>query len=234
MMPLLSAAATLAPTVTGPGPAAPPLPGVLADLAPILDRYGYAAIAGLITLEDFGVPAPGETVLIVGAIYAGTGRMNLVLVALLGFLGAVVGDNIGYLIGRLGGRRLVERFGRYVLLTPERIDKAESFFLRYGGGIIVVARFVEGLRQANGIIAGLTGMSWSRFLGYNALGAALWVGTWVVLGDLAGAHIDTVYPLAVRYQTYLGIAVGVLIVALVVRAVLRRRRRRRAAADTTE
>jgi len=158
------------------GSAPPILPGVLAHLAPILDHFGYAAIAGLITLEDFGVPAPGETVLIVGAIYAGAGRMNLILVALLACVGAVVGDNIGYLIGRLGGRPLVERFGRYLLLTPERIDTAERFFTRYGGDIIVVARFVEGLRQSNGIIAGLSGMPWPRFLAYNALGAALWVG----------------------------------------------------------
>lgn len=203
----------------------PRLPGALAALAPILDHYGYLAIAGLLLLEDFGVPAPGETVLIVGAIYAGAGRLDIVLVALLAFAGAVAGDNIGYLIGRLGGRRLVERFGRYVLLTPERIDRAEGFFTRYGGGIVVVARFVEGLRQVNGIIAGVSGMPWRRFLAYNALGAALWVGTWVTLGVLAGAHINTIYPLAVRYQMYLAIAVGVIIVALVVRAVLRHRRR---------
>ncbi|HVV12069.1 DedA family protein [Amycolatopsis sp.] len=207
-------------------PVPPMLPGVLADLAPILDHYGYAAIAGLITLEDFGVPVPGETVLIVGAIYAGAGRLDLVMVALLGFLGAVVGDNIGYLIGRVGGRRLVEKFGRYILLTPERIGTAEQLFTLYGGGIIIVARFVEGLRQTNGIIAGLTGMGWAKFVAYNALGAALWVGLWVCLGDLAGAHINTIYPLAVRYQTYLGIAVGVLIVALIIRALVRRYRHR--------
>lgn len=204
--------------------APPRLPGALAALAPILDHYGYVAIAGLLLLEDFGVPAPGETVLIVGAIYAGAGRLDVVPVALVAFAGAVAGDNIGYLIGRLGGRRLVERFGRYVLLTPERIDKAEGFFTRYGGGIVVVARFVEGLRQVNGIIAGVTRMPWRRFLAYNALGAALWVGTWVTLGELAGAHIGTIYPLAVRYQTYLLIALGVVALALVVRAVLRHRR----------
>lgn len=204
----------------------PALPGALAALAPILDRFGYAAIAGLLTLEDFGVPAPGETVLIAGAIYAGAGRLNLVLVAVLGFTGAVVGDNIGYLIGRIGGRRLVDRFGRYVLLTPERVGRAEGFFIRYGGGVIVVARFVEGLRQANGIIAGLTEMPWRRFLTYNAAGAALWVGTWVTLGDLAGTRIDTIYPLAVRYQAYLAIAIGVVILALIARAILRRRRHR--------
>lgn len=211
----------------------PALPGALAALTPVLDRFGYAAIAGLLTLEDFGVPAPGETVLIAAAIYAGAGRLNLVLVAVLGFIGAVVGDNIGYLIGRLGGRRLVDRFGRYVLLTPERVDRAEGFFTRYGGGIIVVARFIEGLRQANGIIAGVTEMPWKRFLTYNALGAALWVGTWVTLGDQAGEHIDTIYPIAVRYQTYFAIAVGVAILALIARAVLRRRRHR-TPADSAE
>lgn len=205
--------------------AAPPpaLPGVLAYLAPTLDRYGYTAIAGLIMLEDFGIPVPGETILVLGAIYAGAGRLNIILVALLGFVGAVAGDNIGYLIGRFGGRRLVEKFGRYVLLTPERIGKAESFFTRYGGGIIVVARFIEGLRQANGIIAGLTGMPWARFLTYNALGAALWVGIWVTLGVMAGEHIDTLYPLVLRYETYLTIAVGIGILALIACAVLRRR-----------
>ena len=198
--------------------APPVLPGVLAGLAPVLNRFGYAAIGCLLTLEDFGVPAPGETVLIAGAVYAGAGRLNLVLVAVLGFVGAVVGDNIGYLIGRLGGRRLVNRFGRYVLLTPERVDRAEAFFTRYGGGVIVGARFVEGLRQANGIIAGITEMPWPTFLAYNAIGAVLWVGTWVTLGSLAGAHIDTIYPIAVRYQAYLAIALGVVVLALIARS----------------
>ena len=81
----------------------------------------------------------------------------------------------------------MERWGKYVFLTPERLDKAEAFFNRHGGKIIVIARFIEGLRQANGIIAGITGMHWLRFLAFNALGAALWVGTWVSVGYFAGA-----------------------------------------------
>src|SRR5579862_9663175 len=141
---------------------APQLPGVLHTLQPTLNHYGYLAVAGLVLLEDFGVPVPGETVLILGAVYAGTGRLSIVLVVLLGFLGAVTGDNIGFAIGRFGGRPLVERFGRFILLTPERLDKATDFFERRGAGIIIVARFVEGLRQANGIIAGTTEMHWAR------------------------------------------------------------------------
>ncbi len=204
---------------------ASPLPGFLAHLAPVLDHYGYLAVGGLIMLEDFGVPAPGETVLIAAAVYAGSGRLNIVGIGLLAVLAAIVGDNIGYAIGYFGGRALVLRFGKYVLLTGERLEKAESFFARNGGKIVVVARFIEGLRQANGIIAGIAEMPWPRFLAFNALGAALWVGVWASVGYLAGDHIQTIYDGITRYSLYLLIALAVVVVALIVRAVLRRRRR---------
>jgi membrane protein DedA with SNARE-associated domain len=97
--------------------APPPLPGALGALAPLLDHYGYLAVAGLITLEDFGVPVPGETVLIAAAVYTGAGQMNIIAVGLIAVAAAVIGDNIGYAIGYFGGRRLVERFGRYLLIT---------------------------------------------------------------------------------------------------------------------
>lgn len=197
--------------------ASPPLPGVLADLAPLLDHWGYLAVAALVFLEDFGVPLPGETVMIAAAVYAGTGRLNIIAVAAIAFLAAVLGDNVGYAIGRFGGHRLVTRYGRYVLLTPARIEAAEAFFARHGGKIVTVARFLEGLRQANGIIAGLTEMPWRRFLAFNALGAALWVGAWVSLGDLAGQHLDTLYPPIQRYELYLLAAAALLVAALAVR-----------------
>ncbi len=200
------------------------LPGVLHSLEPTLDHFGYLAVAGLVLLEDFGVPVPGETVLILGAVYAGTGRLSIVLVALLGFFGALVGDNLGFAIGHFGGRRLAERYGRYVFLTPERLDRATAFFDRHGGKVIVIARFVEGLRQANGIIAGTTGMRWERFLVFNAIGAALWVLVWTSVGYFSGSHIDVIYRDATRYDTYLAAAVVVLVIAYVTRRVVRARR----------
>jgi membrane protein DedA with SNARE-associated domain len=190
-----------------------------------LDNYGYLAVAGFVLLEDFGVPVPGETILILGAVYAGTGRLNVLLVGLIGFLAAVAGDNLGFAIGHVGGRRLVERFGRYILLTPERLDKATGFFERHGGKIVAVARFIEGLRQANGIIAGITGMHWAKFLAFNALGAALWVAVWTSVGYLSGSHINTIYNDATRYDTYLAVAVGVLILAYIARRLWKRRNR---------
>jgi membrane protein DedA with SNARE-associated domain len=201
------------------------LPGVLADLAPVLDQYGYLAVAGFITAEDFGVPAPGETILIAAAVYAGAGRLNIWLVVVLGIVGAVVGDNIGYAIGAYGGRRLVTKWGKYVLITDERLDKAERFFERHGGKVVVVARFIEGLRQVNGIVAGISSMTWRSFLVFNLIGATIWVVTWASIGYLAGNHITAIYQQVTRAGLYVAILIGLVIVALIVRAVLRRRRR---------
>jgi membrane protein DedA with SNARE-associated domain len=207
------------------------LPGVLRNLESPLDQYGYLAVGGFVLLEDFGIPVPGETILILGAVYGGTGRLNVFLVGLIAFIAAVLGDNIGFAIGHFGGRRLVERFGRYILLTPERLDKATDFFERHGGKIVAIARFIEGLRQANGIIAGITGMHWAKFLAFNALGAALWVGVWTSVGYFSGSHITTIYDQATRYSTYLAIAFGLLVLAYIARRVVKHRARARTHQD---
>ncbi len=178
----------------------PALPGIFASLGPTLDHYGYLAVFGLIFLEDFGVPVPGETVLIAAAVYAGAGTLNPVLVGLCALAGAIVGDSVGYLIGRLLERRLLLRFGRVLHLTEARLARAEEFFLHHGGKIIIGARFVEGLRQANGIVAGLTEIPWLRFLFFNSIGAVLWVATWLTIGDTAGAHLTTIYHDVTRYS----------------------------------
>ncbi|MBO0819483.1 MAG: DedA family protein [Nocardiopsaceae bacterium] len=203
---------------------APQLPGFLSVLSSPLQHYGLWAVIALVFLEDFGIPVPGETILIAGAVYAGSGGLNIVAVGVLGFVAAVVGDNVGYAIGRYGGHALIDRWGRYVFLTPERLAKAEGFFARHGGKIISIARFIDGLRQANGIIAGLTSMRWPKFLVFNMIGAALWVGCWVSVGYFAGHHITTIYDYITQYSLYALIA---LVVAAAVWIGLRLRRRKR-------
>ncbi len=204
----------------------PSLPGVLASLAPVLNQYGYLAVGGFVTLEDFGVPLPGETILIAAAVYAGAGQLNIFAVIAIGIVAAVIGDNIGFAIGAYGGRRVVERFGKYVLITPERLDKAERFFQKRGGGIVVVARFIEGLRQLNGIIAGTSSMPWHRFVVFNTIGAVLWVGTWASVGYFAGSNIDVIYHQINRYSLYVLIGLVAIGAAFLVRAVVRHRRGR--------
>ncbi len=202
---------------------APPLPGVFHTLAPVLDHYGYLAVAGFVFLEDFGVPVPGETILIAAAVYAGAGRLNILLVAAVAFLAAILGDNVGFGIGHVGGRALVLRFGRYVFLTKERLDKAEGWFNRHGGKVVAVARFIEGLRQANGIVAGVTRMHWAKFVAFNAVGAALWVAVWTTVGDISGSHINAVYATVSRVFLYVVAAIVVLVAARVIVHVRRRR-----------
>jgi membrane protein DedA with SNARE-associated domain len=204
----------------------PQLPGVLGSLAPLLERYGYLAVVGLVFTEGFGLPAPGQTILVVAGVYAGAGHLNIVFVALCGFFAATIGDNIGYLIGKAGGRRLVLRFGRYIFLTPERLDKAETFFARHGGKVVASARFIDGLRQVNGIVAGLAKMPWWRFLTFNAIGGALWVGVWTSIGYFAGDRIAGIYEQYKRYETYVLIALGVLAVAAIAWWAWKRRRKR--------
>ena len=210
------------------------LPGFLHSLEPTLNNYGYLAVAGFVLLEDFGIPVPGETILILGAVYAGTGRLNIWLVAVLGFCAAVVGDNIGFAIGHFGGRALVERYGRYVFLTKERLDKATDFFERRGGWIVMVARFIEGLRQANGIIAGISGMHWAKFLAFNAIGAALWVAAWASVGYFAGDNITSIYNTVSRYTLFVAIAIVVLILGWIGWRVWRARKKKAMASASAD
>lgn len=198
------------------------IPSVIQALIPTIDQYGYWAVGGLLLLEDFGIPAPGETVLIAAAFYAGLGQLNIFTVVLVGFIGAVVGDNIGFAIGEYGGHPLVERFGKYVFLTSARIHKLEAFFSQHGGKVVTVARFIEGLRQANGIIAGLSEMKWPKFIAFNALGAAIWVSFWSAVGYYSGNHIQTF----LRYQLYLTIAVFAGLAIFVAIRIMRRKRTR--------
>jgi membrane protein DedA with SNARE-associated domain len=203
----------------------PPLPGFLNSLAGPLNHFGYWAVLLLVILEDFGIPVPGETVLIAASIYAGAGRLNVVAVGVAGFTAAVIGDNIGFAIGHFGGRTLVLRWGRYVRLTEGRLAKAEAFYERHGGWIITAARFIEVLRQANGIIAGIAGMRWRRFLTFNALGAGLWTATWVSLGYLVGRHVGTIYHYITQYSDYALITLAALLAGYVAWRVLRRTHR---------
>ncbi|MER5639102.1 DedA family protein [Kitasatospora sp. NPDC002227] len=202
-----------------------PLPGPLAHLEPLLDDYGYLSVGLLVFLDNCGVPVPGQTVLVLAAVYAGTGRMSIAAVMAVAFAAAAAGNTLGFVIGRTGGTAFVHRWGRYVLLTPERMTRAAHFFDRYGGRIVTVARFVDGLRQYNGIVAGTTELAWRRFLPANLLGAALWVGLWGGVGYATGDNIGPIYHRLLRYQNVLLVAAAALLLGYLTYRYLRGRRR---------
>jgi len=205
-----------------------PLPGFLQSLEGPLDHYGYWAIALLLLLENIGIPVvPGEFSLIAGAIFAGTGRagLNVVVVGVVAVLASFCGAEIGYLIGRFAGREIVLRYGKYVLVKPHHLDRAEGIVSRWGGLVVIIARYIVGLREANGIIAGITQMRWHTFTLFNAVGACAWVATWVAIGDLAGDNINTIYKDVNRYSLYVLIGLAVLLAGFIGYRLVRRRRR---------
>ena len=191
-----------------------------APWGPYLREYGYWAVFAALMLENAGLPVPGESVLMAAGALAGRGGLWIGLVLLGAWAGAVAGWCLGTAIGRFGGRRLVLRYGRYVLLTEERLERAEGFFERYGGAVVVGARFMPGLRELSGLVAGTLRMPWRAFLVYNAVGAALWVGFWGTLAYVVGERARWL----VAHWVWLVAAVGAVAVVLGVVYVLRRRR----------
>jgi len=188
------------------------LPTIFSHVHAAIAHYGYVAVGLGILLEDFGLPVPGETLLITGAILASGGALNICLLLPLAFAGAVIGDNIGYFIGHAGGHRLMLRYGGRIGITEAKLKQVEHFFARYGGWVIVFARFVVVARQFNGIVAGTLEMPWWRFVGLNAIGAALWVGFWGGLAYSLGKRFYLIHRYMTSLQPYVYVA-GAIVVA---------------------
>ena len=190
-----------------------------------LERYGYPALALLVLLEGIGIPTPAVSVVVAAAVLAGHGSMSLPLVVAVTFAAAVAGDNLGFWLGRRAGRPVILRWGRRVGLTEPRLARAEDFFARRGRNIVVVARFVDGLRQTNGLIAGAIALPWRQYAVRDAIGGALWTALWVSVGAFAGGNLDRVHAFLRRYETPALVVAGVLLASGVLVYVVRRRRR---------
>ena len=174
-------------------------------------------------LENAGVPVPGETILLAGAALARFGHLSLPAVILIAITGAILGDNIGFFIGRRGGRVLLERRGRMFGLTPARIAQFDGFFARHGAMTVFIARFVTGLRVVGAILAGASTLPWGRFLIFNAAGAIAWATTFGAVGYLLGYSWETIE----RWIGHLGLVFLVVLAAAGVVALVRAHRRPR-------
>ena len=153
-------------------------------LASILDvsNVGYPLLFLLVMGESSGVPIPGETALLTASVLASQGKLQIELVIVLAACAAIVGDNIGYAIGRKGGRWLLERPGAFYRQRQEVLRVGEPFFQRHGSKAVFFGRFVLGLRVWASWLAGATRMHWARFVLWNALGGITWA---VVVGLIA-------------------------------------------------
>jgi membrane protein DedA with SNARE-associated domain len=190
------------------------LPGITQFFESLISQYGIAALFVSVTFEALGAPLPGESAIIVASGAAAAGKLSIEAVAITAFLAAVLGDNIGYLIGRRLGRPVITRYGARFGMTDRNLDRAEAIVRRHGPLMVLFARFVVVLRQLNGLVAGTTGMRWPVFLAANAAGAALWVGLWTTLAYRFGHSTDIVPFLWHHLNLVAAVGVPLLIAGL--------------------
>jgi undecaprenyl-diphosphatase len=196
---------------------------VSASLLTLPPLLVYLALFALIAGESAGLPLPGETSLIaVGALAAHGGRLAIVVVIAVAAAAAIVGDNVGFVLGRRGGRWLLTREGRWASARSRYLEKGELFFERHGPKAVFLARWLPGLRVVGAWLAGTHGMRWSTFLVWNALGGIAWaisIGTAAYLLGQAASGLISTFGIA-------GVALVVTVVAGVVSWHLVRRHRR--------
>jgi len=193
--------------------------------AELLAHWGYFAIFVAVILGNIGFPVPEETILALGGYMAQRGALSLDIVMTIGIVSAVTGDGIGYWLGRRYGRRAIERYGRWVHITPARLDQVRAFVARHGAWAVFCARFVAGLRFLAGPLAGATGLRPLAFAAGNVLGACLFVPIVVGLGYLFGRTFGDDIERLVRRVEHVALGVAlVLALVLVIARVVRARR----------
>jgi membrane protein DedA with SNARE-associated domain len=187
----------------------------------LLISYGLVLLFAVIAAESAGVPLPGETALVAAAILAERGHYSIIEVIAVAAAAAIVGDNVGYWIGRTGGRKLLERWGPLKRYSERMLPPGERFFRKHGGKTVFIGRFVSVLRVTAAWLAGITHMSWWRFFLWNAAGGIVWATGVSLLAYYFGkAAADAV----ATYGVYAAVAIVVIgVIAFVVIRVLKKR-----------
>jgi len=179
---------------------------------PILVKYGLVIIFAAIIAEGFGIPTPGQSLLIVGALLSARGEFDINLLLVSAWFAAVIGSTLGYLIGRVGGRKLLLRLP----LNPSRLERMDAFCQRHGILLVILSRFIDGPRQLAGIFVGSLQMSAITFLLATSLGALLWVGFWGAGSYYLGQHMHIVAQVFKSTTPFTWVATGFLLLTLCV------------------
>ncbi|MFN7739041.1 MAG: DedA family protein [Cyanobacteriota bacterium] len=193
----------------------------MATLQEVIGRWGYVVIFAAMLLENAGLPLPGETVTLLGGYAAGSGQLNLLGVMGAAAGGAVLGDNIGYWVGRRLGWGLILKVGRWLGQSPAQLEKLRDQFLRHAGKSVLLGRFVAVLRVVAGPMAGAVGMPYPKFLLCNVVGATLWATIMVSLAWLGGRWIPVERMVKGVVEFGLGALVLVALIVLLPRLLSR-------------
>jgi membrane protein DedA with SNARE-associated domain len=191
---------------------------VLAALIDVGQNLGYPVVFGLVMIESMGVPVPGETAVILGGLAANTGRLSIVLVIACASLAAIIGDNIGFEIGRRGGRAVLERPGRFAKERRRVLELGDPFFEKHGAKAVFLGRWMAGLRIWAAWLAGASDMRRSTFFVANAAGGIGWATTVGLAAYFGGKAVEHVI-------SKVGIYGGILVVVLALGFLYAHRRR---------
>ncbi|HEV2579281.1 MAG TPA: DedA family protein, partial [Ktedonobacteraceae bacterium] len=187
----------------------------LQTLQNALSVVGYPAVTLFVMIESSGIPFPGETMLLLASFFAATNHtLQIPFVIASAAFGAIIGDNIGFTVGRTGGRALVMRYGKYIFIKTEHLDRAEQFFTRHGNKTVFFGRFIAVLRAWAAFLAGVNHMRWRVFLVYNAAGGIIWAAIYGTLGFLAGRYFHDNFGQVEQLASTIGWTGAIIIVAV--------------------
>jgi membrane protein DedA with SNARE-associated domain len=205
---------------------------VIQILQNALNILGYPAVALFVMIESSGIPFPGETILLLAAFYSAVDHhLQLPIVIVCAAAGAIVGDNIGYTVGRTGGKALIERYGHYIFIKQRHLERAERFFAKHGDKTVFFGRFIAVLRAWAAFLAGVNKMHWRTFFIYNAAGGIVWATIYGVLGYYAGIFFHNNFAAVEHLARTLswslaGIILGIVAIIVLITYIRRRKRDR--------
>jgi len=153
-----------------------------------IDTLGYAGVFGLMALESCGIPIPSELIMPFSGFLVEAGTMNFTIVVLMGTFGNLIGSLVAFWIARKGGRPLIEKYGKYILISGKDLDMADRWFQKHGNLTVFLGRLLPVVRTYISFPAGIAQMDWKRFSIYTFLGALPWSVLFVYLGTKMGAH----------------------------------------------
>lgn len=192
----------------------------------LLDTWGYLAVFAFVAIESSGIPFPGETMLLIASVYAGSGHIDIRIVVISAALGAIIGDNLGFWAGYSGGSRLLLRYGRFLRIDEKKIKRAQQFYDKHGDKTVFFGRFVAVLRAWAAFLAGVNHMKWQKFLLFNAAGGILWAVVYGTLGYILAQNLPLLNTI-VRDLGFGSIAVAVAVIGIIAFVWWKRRQMRR-------
>ena len=195
---------------------------VLASILDLTTKLGYPLLGVAVGIEALGIPVPGETAVILAGLAANSHRLSIVLVIVVASAGAIIGDNIGFVIGRRGGRALLERPGRFYEERQKVLAIGDPFFARHGPKAVFLGRWIAGLRIWASWLAGASSMRWPTFIVWNAAGGIAWATSVALAAYYGGKTVESLFS---KIGLYAIIVVGIAIVVGGAWYVRRRRRR---------